>query len=362
MKVSARFPLVPVLALCAALSAAPVAAWAGGETLVPEPVVPFPGAAADDGGSATEAAPAALGATEPSPVAPGAPAAAGNETANAGADPGVPETASGPAPIGASAGNGVPAGGGAPQNPSRETEADTPAGGSRLLRMLAGTGERPGTPKAAASPDDPVVGAAPRSGTGVSGPGAFAAEGCPRALLRRLLEGAAGEADALSALGIEREILTLCRERQEILVGLFEAEAALRELSAPPPEAAAKPAAAASAPAPARQTVRVAQRAAPSPLRAALAAAAEEPKEAEPKAPRYAWFSIVGSAGALRAGVSDGSGVWFVREGDALPGGVRIAAIAGRPPGVHVRGLGETLVPESEAIPLPYRAPPGDGR
>ena len=206
------------------------------------------------------------------------------------------------------------------------------------------------------------------SGTRVSGTRVFAAEGCPRALLRRLLAGAAGEADALSALGIESEILTLCRERQEILVGLFEAEAALRELRTPRPDpaaqAAAKPAVALPSPAPARRAAPAAQSAAPSPLRAALASTAEKEKEPQAPArvsparvsPRYAWFSIVGTAGALRAGVTDGSGVWFVREGDALPGGARIAAIAGRPPAVRIADAGR----KGEATLLPYRARPGD--
>ena len=259
---------------------------------------------------------------------------------------------------------GTPTGADAPEDGEEETEANAPAGGSRLLRALAGT------PKAPGSPHDRAAGGVPLAGTSVSGTSVFAAEGCPRALLRRLLAGAAGEADALSALGIESEILTLCRERQEILVGLFEAEAALRELRTPrpdpAPEAAAKPAVAPPSSAPARRIASATQSVAPSPLRAALASTAEKEKETEPQAParvspRYAWFSIVGTAGALRAGVTDGSGVWFVREGDVLPDGVRIAAIAGRPPAVRVTGPGDALVPEKgEATPLPYRARPGD--
>ncbi|MDD9990712.1 MAG: hypothetical protein OXP75_02840 [Rhodospirillales bacterium] len=326
--------------------------WAGGELLAP-----FPGAATDGGGRTAQVAPEPLGATAASPVAPAAPVTAAEETARPAENPAEPVT--GPAAIGKPAGNGTA------QDRARNTQADVPAGGSRLLRALAGT------EKAPASQNDGTAGAASRSGTSV-----FAAEGCPRALLWRLLAGAAGEADALSALGIEREILALCRERQEILVGLFEAEAALRELSAPPP--AAEPVARTSkpvAPAPATQTIAASRAATPSPLRAALVAA-ENSDEAGPKAlarvsparvsPRYAWFSIIGTAGALRAGITDGSGVWFVREGDALPGGARIAAIAGRPPAVRVTGAGEafgpeTLVPESgEATALPYRARPGD--
>ena len=215
----------------------------------------------------------------------------------------------------------------------------------------------------------------------------FAAEGCPRALLRRLLAGAAGEADALSALGIEREILTLCRERQEIVAGLFETEARLSELRqagrgpepeapTPTPSAVRTPGAVAAGGATAVETR------APSPLRAALGAAekanetdtrAADTRAVEPQgnspvqaparvspaqvSPRYAWFSIIGTAGALRAGISDGTGVWFVREGNALPGGATIAAIAGQPPSVWVTGAGES----GEATLLPFRARPGGG-
>ena len=254
-------------------------------------------------------------------------------------------------------------------------EAGAPAGGSRLLRALAEL--RDDAPSAAATE---VSGAALLPGARV-----FAAEACPRALLRRLLAGAVDGADALSALGIEREVLTLCRERQEIVAGLFEAEALLRELRAPEPAPAAAQDAAETlvpetlvpepvkpaernVPAPAVQAVSPSQRAAPSPLRAALAAAEDDAIEAEAQArvsparvsparvsPRYAWFSIIGTAGALRAGITDGVQVWFVREGDALPGGARITAISGRPPGVRIGGADGTLGPESgDATALPF--------
>ena len=216
--------------------------------------------------------------------------------------------------------------------------------GSRLLRALA------------AVPDLGLVPAGPEA------PGAapvFAAEGCPRGVLRRLLAGAADEAGALSALAIEQELLVLCRERQEIVAGLLETEARLRELRAPgegtgPAEVLAAvveavletPAAAAPSP----------PSASPSPLRAALEAEAD-PEEQAPPEPGYGWFSIIGSAGALRAGVTDGTGVWFVREGDALPGGAAVAAISGRPPGVLLAGPGG----DGGETPLPYRARPEDG-
>ena len=352
--------LVRAVVLCAALTAASVGAWAG-----EEPLPPFPGAAveigqqsapgsgiAPDTGSAGEAAEAA-----------DVPAAVEDETADAPEGAAGPERAAAPVPA------GMPMGKGAPQNRARETAAETPGGGSRLLRMLAETHRAQG------SPDDGASGLALLSGSGASAASVFAAGGCPRALLRRLLAGAAGEADALSALGIEREILTLCRERQEILVGLFEAEAALRELRTAP-SATERVGVAPSSP-PRQIAPAPAAPGAPSPLRTARAAA-DTADEADtdggdtgaepPQPPRYAWFSIVGSAGALRAGVTDGSGIWFVRVGDALPGGARIVAIAGRPPGVRITGTGETLVPGSlgpesgEATPLPYRAWPGDVR
>ena len=339
MKAAARPALVPALLFCAALAAAPEAAGAGEELRAP-----FPGAASEGGERTTEAAPRPSGATAASPVAPLDTPAAGDETAN------TADGTAGPEGAAANAAAGMPAGKGAPQNGAREMAADAPVGGSRLLRALAEI------PRAPAVPDDGASGtsgAAPFFGASVSGTRVFAAEGCPRALLQRLLAGAAGETDALAALGIEREILALCRERQEVLVGLFEAEAALRELRTAPSAAAERVAVA--PPPPQRQVAPATRPGAPSPLRAALTAAgtadeadtgtedtragdtgAEDIRAEELQPPRYAWFSIIGSAGALRAGVTDGSGIWFVREGDPLPGGAKIVAIAARPPGVRM--------------------------
>ncbi len=235
----------------------------------------------------------------------------------------------------------------APDTRSMDRAEALPEPASRLLRALAET------PKAPASPGGGSAGSAPVNGTSV-----YAAEGCPRALLRRLLAGAADDAGALTALGVEREVLTLCRERQEIVTGLFETEARLRELRAPsePPVPARSTAAVAPQPAPEVRQSAAPGQARPSPLRAALERAASEPET--PPVPRYAWFSIIGTAGALRAGVTDGTGVWFVREGDALPGGRHVAGIAARPPAVQISASGGT----GEPTPLPYRTRPGDGR
>ena len=228
--------------------------------------------------------------------------------------------------------------------------AEPPSGGSRLLRALA---------EASVGRERASEGAA-RPGTAGAAP-LFAAEGCPRALLRRLLAGAAGEADAVAALAVETELLTLCRERQGIVTALLETEARLRELRAaavpPAVETAVEtapsvpaPAAAAAEPEPTPDPGPAEAVPAPSALRQSLAAAREPQPGA---APALGWFSIVGSVGALRAGITDGAGVWFVREGDALPGGGTVAAIAGRPPGVHTTG------PEGNGESLPFRPRPG---
>ena len=163
--------------------------------------------------------------------------------------------------------------------------------------------------------------------------------GCPRDLLTRLLADVANKGDALSALAIEQETLKLCHERQLIVTGIFEKEAQLRALRAPAEPVAANrsPAVAATVPSVIPQLNTV-----PAKL-PAPSTTARKPAKAEPAAPRYGWFSIVGMAGDLRAGVTDGRRVWFVREGDPLPGDVRVGRIAARPPGVQIEGVRTTV-------------------
>ena len=76
---------------------------------------------------------------------------------------------------------------------------------------------------------------------------------------------------------------------------------------------------------------------------------AEEREEAEPEpepaGTAYRWFTLAGTGGDLRAGVTDGTGVWFVRAGDGLPGGVRVLEIGADPPGVHVEGAAAGALP-----------------
>ena len=356
--IAVRMPCrLPALLLLGVLAAP--AAWAGDAPVAPFPGTSVPGTSVPGtsvsgtsvSGTDVEGRQESLPEQVPEPSDEAAPEA-GAEAAGVA----VPAVDAGPSDA------AVPDGGMAAAKP------ETPASGSRLLRALA---ERPQT----LVPETLGAGEA----TGPETARVFAAEGCPRAVLRRLLAGAAGEADALSALGIEREILTLCRERQEIVAGLLEAEARLSELrqAGRDPEPEAPPAAPSAVRTPGAAAVETR---APSPLRAALGAAEKaheaDTRAAEPQgtlvpgnspvqaraqtspaevSPRYAWFSIIGTAGALRAGVSDGTGVWFVREGDGLPGGATVAAIAGRPPAVRVTGAGES----GEETLLPFRARPG---
>ena len=85
---------------------------------------------------------------------------------------------------------------------------------------------------------------------------------------------------------------------------------------------------------------------------------AEPAKADAPKPPSWSWFSIIGIAGDLRAGISDGARAWFVREGDRLPGAVTVERIAVRPPGVHVGGADEAALPYR---PRPDGAIPAGG-
>ena len=230
--------------------------------------------------------------------------------------------------------------------PELADPAAGPDAGSRLLRSLSDG------PAQAASPS--TLTAADRDDPGLvsrGGPASAVLFGCPRALLAALLAGAAETGDAVSALAIERETLALCRERQEIVTGIVKLEG---ELGALIGEARTRHAGAAvtahtpivkeSAP------VRVVS------LTATPSGAGATPsqKSSAPVSPSYSWFSIIGTAGDLRAGVTDGARVWFVREGDRLPGAVVIEGIEGSPPGVRAGGTREAA--------LPYRPRPGGAR
>ena len=212
---------------------------------------------------------------------------------------------------------------------------------SRLLRSL----ERRPMPRPESAPP-----------SGPSGPAAGgdarrrAVFGCPREVLTALLAGAAEPGGAVSALAVEREVLLLCRERQAVVAEIVRLEGELSAaLDASKPRNERTADATADGEAASRRVVL--RLAAPEPSEERPAPA---PKAAAPKPPAYAWFSILGTPGRLRAGVSDGRRVWFVREGDRLPGAVRIERITARPPGVRVKGASRGA--------LPYGArPAGDG-
>ena len=228
-------------------------------------------------------------------------------------------------------------------------------GRSRLLRVLdggaAGQPQRAGPGEEARTPNGPV----PKSGIAAPPMAGSIIAGCPRDLLTRLLEGVAERRDMLSALAIEQEILKLCHERQLIVTGIFETEAQLRALRAPAERAGENRSRAVAAAVPSVvPQLNMAAAKPPAPATTARRPAnAPVAPPAAPAAPRYGWFSIVGMTGDLRAGVTDGARVWFVREGDPLPGDIRVGRIAQRPPGVQIEGSGDHA--------LPYRARPGDG-
>ena len=294
-----------------------------------------------------------------------------------------------PLPAGAMAGMAATVAGAA-DAAGRETgaaDAPAPASGSkadsRLLRHLS----EGAAPMDSAGPSPADTGTADRGWDGAAPPVSGSLHGCPRALLSALLAGAAetlvpetlapetlvpktlgpSTGDAVSALAIEREILGLCRERQEIVTGIVRAEGELSALLAESRGASAAPAVAADTASVAdTPIVSVSTPVRVVPLTATPDGGRDEaPEKAAkppaPPAPSWSWFSIIGTAGSLRAGVSDGArggtSVWFVREGDRLPGGLTVERIAARPPGVHVGGAGGTLGPLNA---LPYRQRPQD--
>ena len=242
------------------------------------------------------------------------------------------------------------------------------ATGSRLLRSLSEQAAQPVPTPALTSTADP----ADPGGSVAGGPVSGVLHGCPRALLSRLLAGATESGDAVSALAIERETLALCRERQEIVTGIVTLEGELGALLAGlRGDTVGSRGAAAGAASPhlvkESTPVRVVRRLPVPEDGAGASSKAASPKQGptSPAAPPdYSWFSIIGMAGALQAGISDGELVWFVREGDRLPGGVLITGIGTRPPGVSVGGAGEAALPylpRSVDARLPESATGGAG-
>ena len=174
----------------------------------------------------------------------------------------------------------------------------------------------------------------------------MAREGCPRDLLGLLLGRAVGERDALSALALEREVLVLCRKRQEVVAAVLEQEAMLRELAfAGGTEERGSEASAPEDWAAAIEAVPHLglpeaddEQAGEEPVEEDAALPAEEEAPAPAATPPYRWFTLTGSGGDLRAGVTDGTGVWFVTIGDELPGDTWVVGISVDPPSVRLAG------------------------
>ena len=194
---------------------------------------------------------------------------------------------------------------------------------------------------------------------------ARARDGCPKDVLHRLLSEAAERSDVVSAIAIEKETIALCAERQSVVADLLKAEGQIEDAVAKTRERRGSGKArkgirsvaqlvgvdAGSGPkeaAPAVDDAAVRRDAAPvadtnAPRVDAAASGAPAKPERRPATAtqrRFSWFSLLGRKGDLVAGVTDGRRVWFVGEGDLLPGNRRVQRIAGHPPGVRVAGLG----------------------
>ena len=260
--------------------------------------------------------------------------------------PGLPQSPTGVAQSAAMAAEG----GGRVVDADRREDGTTPAGDAA---------QQPASPLLQSLRARAAVAVEPAAGI-VANPDEGVVFRCPRALLSALLAGAAETGDAVSALAIERETLALCRERQEIVTGIVTLEGELRALLAGPREVALAPVASEgssivkeSAP------VRVVRRLDASPAQAQpVEPAKADTPEPPAKSPAYSWFSIIGTEGDLRAGIGDGSRIWFVREGDRLPGGVTIERIGTRPPGIRIGGGGPAALPYR---PRPQGAVPAAG-
>ena len=165
-------------------------------------------------------------------------------------------------------------------------------------------------------------------------PGGPAMGECARDLLRTRLATAVSGDEILSALAVETELLTLCRKRQELVASILENEERLAGLLTPPDDTVE----------PLFTDLDILN----------LFETPPEVPESPPPTPDYGWFSILGTSGELRAGITDGKEVWWVREGSTLPGSVTIRRISSRPPGVAVTGADEGE--------LPWRSSPGKAR
>ena len=250
--------------------------------------------------------------------------------------------------------------------------ADSPVGGGGRVAGRAGGAQNvpPGSRPPRFLPTAAAGGGGREAGsvTELSRPVALDGSGCPRAQIQAFLASAVEGKDVVSALAIERETLRLCRDRQELLAEVYKGEQDLRAALAAPsrarPDRPTSETPAPGHPAQPQYQSPPAQpqyqpppppallwRLAPVPEPGTAGSAPSEPAESvgkgkpaatsvEKKRLSYSWWSIIGSAGRLVAGVSDGKRGWYVAVGHSLPGpgAHTIEAIRGRPPGVRLDG------------------------
>lgn len=258
--------------------------------------------------------------------------------------------------------------------PLEATEADQPipAAVQRAAPSAAGEPGRQDRPPPAAPASSP-------SGSGeLSEREREVAEvfGCPRGKVARMLETAVEEAEISASLGLELEIIQFCRDRWQVVDDVLKAEFDLAKVLREDHVAREKAAIAleerrrvarariegarlgAEAAAKEVEQRKLLAMAAPEPVETTEPAEEVEPEpEPEPvvvlEAPEpethevYGWFSIIGRAGALQAGVTDGDGKWWVREGEELPDGALVTEITAKPLRVRFE--------DGPASGLPYR-------
>ena len=263
-----------------------------------------------------------------------------------------------------------PAFGGPGEEEPKAARADTsPATEDRAAPAVAGEQRRQPAPQGAAEPgrQEPPPTAAPALPVERQLPTARQREvarafECPRRQIARMLETAVEESEVSASMGLELQILVLCRDRWKVLKDIMDSELSLsailrsdrvaREKAALELEERRRVARAriegarAGAEAAAKE---VEERRLVKDEIPAVEKTAEEPEEepetvvvVEAPAPetheKYGWFTIIGGGGVLRAGVTDGDGRWMVGEGDSLPDGTRVTRISARPPKVGIAG------------------------
>ena len=159
---------------------------------------------------------------------------------------------------------------------------------------------------------------------------------CAIDLLRSQLATAVDGDDVLTAIALEDELLALCNRRQQLVLEVLSTELLLAAMAAGDKLR------------PATHQVVVIEPTQPPPALAATldqitaetAPAAPAPEQAEeappppPASPGLSWVTVLGSAGNLRAAVTDGASMWWVRVDTTLPGNWRVTRIDAAPPGV----------------------------